>query len=257
MIAFIDVSGDPYALPEKSPWIVLNIVCIQKDYIYEITNKFHSLKRDILANEAIEIKSTDLVNKHTLSHPVLEKYRFLDRVVYECLDHPGCKHASIAFKNTGQNRRNNQGQTLPKHYQSALWKIESIARNWDGAKDAIVVIDNHAVRNVDRRLAFAFNNFLYRSKYSDELNHILPVPIFADSEMTPGIQLADIAAGIVRVHHIHNDETKANRDVWLNKIEEYYSTLLRRSLNAHIHGNTEYGFYVAKKEYLLYPAQDP
>ncbi len=255
MIAFIDVSGDPYALPEKSPWIVLNVVCIQKDYIYEITNKFHSLKRDILNNEAIEIKATDIVNKHTLSHPFLEKYRFLERVVYECMDHPGCKHASIAFQNTGQNQRGSQEQTLPKHYQSALWKIETIARNWDGAKDAIVVIDNHAVRSIDRRLAFAFNNFLYRSRHSDELTHILPVPIFADSEMTPGIQLADIAAGIVRVHQMHSEEPETGREPWLNKLEEYYNTLHRRSINAHIRSGTEYGFYVARKEYLLYSVQ--
>ncbi len=195
MIAFIDVSGDPYTTPEKSPWIVAHTICIRKRSIYDINATIHKLKRDILLNEFIEIKSTDLVNRSTLNHPHLEKYKFLDSVVYNCLDHCDCRHASVVFRNSGCNTKSDTNH-LPRHYVDSLWRIEAIARDWR-VGEILVVMDNNA-RKMDKHLAFAFNNYIYRSGGGNQLVNILPVPIFADSETTAGIQLADISAGIVR-----------------------------------------------------------
>ncbi len=197
MLAFIDVSGDPYGLPEKSFWIAAHVVCIRKRAIYDITASFHRLKRDILNNELIEIKSTDLVNKSTLNHPNLDKHRFLQSVVEQCIGHYDCKHAAVVFKNSGNNQMSRDNR-LPRHYIDCLWRIQAIAQEWR-INDVVVIIDNNA-RKIDRNLAFAFNNYIYRSNGGNMLDRILPVPLFADSETTAGLQLADISAGIIRVY---------------------------------------------------------
>lgn len=250
MMAFIDVSGDAYGKAGASPWIALNVIGIRKRSIYDITAAFYKLKKEILQNEYIEIKSTDLINKSTLAHPELNKAQFLDRLIYECMDHCDCLHASIAFKNTGENQKSDENH-LPKHYVDALWRIEAMARHWY-ADDAVVVIDNNA-RHTDRKLAFAFNNYLYKTRSGSSLMHILPVPIFADSETTAGIQLADIAAGIVRQYH-HKDIAHINfdeRDLFFSQLQKYYDVLKKRSIGKTIDKYFVSGFFEQEKEYLL------
>lgn len=97
MLAFIDVSGDPYSAPQHSPWIVAHAFCVQKRYIYDITANLHRLKKDILGKEFIEMKSTALINPSTLNHSDLDKTMFLQKVVDNCMDQFECRHASMNF----------------------------------------------------------------------------------------------------------------------------------------------------------------
>ncbi len=190
MLAFIDVSGDPYAKPEDSLWTAIHIVCIRKSAINDITVAMHRFKRDILNDEYKERKSTELINPSTLNHPDLQKAKYLQRIVEVCIDRTDCKHAAIVFKNYGNNKRKKdkgENYILPRHYRDALWRVEAIAENW-GIRDVVVIIDND-LRSTDKSLAFAFNNYLYRTEGGKSLGNILPVPIFADSETTAGLQL--------------------------------------------------------------------
>ena len=249
MLAFIDVSGDAYGLPSKSPWIAIHAVCIRKRSIYDITATLHKYKRDILANEYIEMKSTDLINKSTLIHPHLDKARFLQSIVVCCIDHADCKHAAIVFKNSGNNKKSEDNR-LPKHYIDALWRIEAIARTWR-VDDTVVVIDNNA-RKTDRNLAIAFNNYIYRSNGGNQLTHILPVPIFADSETTAGLQLADISAGIVRDFYFNYlDAGKTPCSSFEEKIIEYYSRIKARSIDTRIGNYSINGIFSPQNEYNL------
>lgn len=229
MLAFIDVSGDPFTAPDKAPWICIHCVCIRERSLDDINRTVFKLKRDILGNELIEIKSTDLINRSTLSHPDLNKFRFLDGLVECCVDHCDCSHASIVFKNTGENRRSDE-QHLPVHYRDILWRIESICRRTH-EESAIVIIDNNK-RKLDRALAFAFNNYLYRSQGAGELNRILAVPIFADSETTTGLQLADISAGIVRQYYangLHAKERSEEDTPYFKNLRKYFEIIKNRT----------------------------
>ena len=248
MLAFIDVSGDPYSLPDKSSWIALNIVGIRKRAIYDITAAFYKFKKDILQNEYIEIKSTDLINKSTLTHTELRKYEFLERVMYDCMDNCDVLHASISFKNSGNNQKSNEDH-LPKHYVDALWRVEAMARYWH-VNDVLVCIDNNT-RHIDKKLAFAFNNYLYKTRSGSVLQNILPVPIFADSETTAGLQLADIAAGIVRQYKINMLDEKEDDKIGLyeSRLKNLYSILRERSIERTIGSYTVRGFFTPEKVY--------
>ncbi|MCL2153877.1 MAG: DUF3800 domain-containing protein [Oscillospiraceae bacterium] len=247
MLAFIDISGDPYSMPEKSPWIATHIICIRKRSIYDITAALFRNKRDILANEYMEMKSTDFVNKSTLDHPFLDKAKFLQIIMEQCIDHADCRHASIVFSNTGKNKKSDDNR-LPKNYIDALWRIEVIAREWH-VDDIIVVIDNNA-RKTDRNLAFAFNNYIYRSSGGNQLKHILPVPIFADSETTAGLQLADISAGIMRNYHLHSlGGIQTPSSMFHKKLIEYHSIIKARSIDKRIGGYNVSGIFCAHNDY--------
>ncbi len=249
MLAFIDVSGDPYGNPIKSPWIAIHITCIRKRSIYDITASLHRHKRDILANEYIEMKSTDLINKSTLTHPQLDKSQFLQKTVEQCINHSDCKHASVIFKNSGNNIKTKDNR-LPKHYVDALWRVESIAREW-GVIDTVVVIDNNA-RKIDRSLAIAFNNYIYRNNGGNQLTSVLPVPIFADSETTAGLQLADICAGIMRNYYLHSSDNALVDSIFYEKLKEYHEIIKARSVNRRIGTFNVRGIYVPTGDYNIF-----
>ena len=249
MLAFVDVSGDPYDKPERSPWVAVHIICIRKRAVYDMTAAFYRYKKEILLNEYIELKSTDLINKSTLNHQNLEKVRFLQATIENCIDHVDCMHAGIIFRNTGANKKSDDNR-LPKHYIDALWRIEVIAREWK-AKDIVVVIDNNA-RKTDKHLAFAFNNYIYRSSGGSQLQRILPVPIFADSETTAGLQLADISAGIMRNYYLHELNTVKEVDsVFHQKLVEYHTVIKARSIDRRIGSYSVNGIYCPPNEYFL------
>lgn len=250
MLAFIDVSGDPYSAPKKSPWIAISTVCIRKRSVYDITATLHGLKKYILTNEYIELKSTDLVNKSTLNNPGLDKAKYLQAVVERCLDHVDCKHAALVFNNCGENQKSDENR-LPKHYIDSLWRIEAIAREWR-AQDVLVIIDNNA-RKTDKHLAFAFNNYIYRSMGGDNLSHILPVPLFADSETTAGLQLADISAGIIRNYYANslNLQESSLSSLFCEKLKGYYDIIKARSIDRRIAGFSINGIFSPPKTYRI------
>jgi hypothetical protein len=193
------------------------------------------------------MKSTDLINKSTLNHPHLDKAEFLQAVMDQCIDHVDCKHAAIIFKNSGNNKKSDDNR-LPKHYIDALWRIEAIARTW-GVNDIVAVIDNNA-RKTDKRLAIAFNNYIYRSNGGNQLAHILPAPIFADSETAAGLQLADISAGIMRNYFLHSLDTgNVPRSMFEEKIREYYSLIKARSIDSRIGNFSVNGIFSPSNEY--------
>jgi len=249
MLAFIDVSGDPYSLPSKSPWIAIHTICIKKRSVYDITAKLHRYKRDILSNEYIEMKSTDLINKSTLNHANLDKAKFLQTIVEQCIDHVDCKHSALVFRNSGNNQKSDDNR-LPKHYIDALWRVEAIARSWK-ANDIVVVIDNNK-RKTDKHLAIAFNNYIYRSSGGNQLTHILPAPIFADSETTAGLQLADISAGIMRNYYLHSLNTGVKpSSAFEEKLIEFYSLIKARSIDTRIGGYSVNGIFSPTNDYNL------
>lgn len=253
MVAFIDVSGNPYDNQNNSAWVAAHAICIRKRAIYELTATLHRLKRDILNNEFIELKSTDLVNKSTLNHPHLDKYRFLQSVIDHCINHDDCRHASVIFRSNVLNKKSDTSR-LPHHYIDLLWRVEAIARDFGRAEtETVVIIDDTAPRT-DKHLALAYNNYLYRSRGGDHLTKILPIPIFSDSETTAGLQLADIAAGVMRNYYtygLHNISQENATTSFDQKVNEYHKLIEARSINKRVERYNVKGIFIADQKYTI------
>ncbi len=247
MFAFIDISGSFMDSPEKEPYIVASAVCIRQHLIGEITRVLHNFKRDILLNETLEYHANSFINKSTLSHPELNKHEFNDRVFERCFATGDCHCFAVIIPN--QNIRPSfQTDHLSKHYIYLLQRIQKLAEEYQRPK-AIVAIDNEQ-RRVDKRVAYAFNNYLYRTADGIKMDRILEVPLFVDSEMTIGIQLADAAAGVIRLYHRHNlhlSPPASNKPDWINKLIDYYRILERSTRNY----KGLYGLYRCNPDFLL------
>ncbi|WP_298199094.1 hypothetical protein [Desulfosporosinus sp.] len=86
MLSFIDISGHFFSNTDQEKYIVAGAVTIRKRMIAEITRTMHNLKRDILGNETLEIKSTSFLNRDTLNEPSKNKYKFIQNVFEQCIN---------------------------------------------------------------------------------------------------------------------------------------------------------------------------
>jgi hypothetical protein len=141
---------------------------------------------------------------------------------------------------------------LPKHYKLLIKRIEYFCENYNHEK-AILVFDGINQKD-DYRIAKCITNFLFMSKFGKEFNHILEMPFFVSSEVTPAIQISDIFAGIIR-HYYENKLDSANQsenpepfEAWL---EILFSQIKSKTENIKRASSDfiEYGFYKMGKNF--------
>ncbi|MCI9327706.1 MAG: DUF3800 domain-containing protein [Lachnospiraceae bacterium] len=67
--------------------------------------------------------------------------------------------------------------------------------------------------------------FLFRTDFGRSFRHILEMPLFVSSSVTPAIQFADIFAGIVR-HYYENKldmkEPESDFHLWIDSLFKSY-----------------------------------
>lgn len=67
-----------------------------------------------------------------------------------------------------------------------------------------MMIFDEVHEDIDRKIAEAITGFLFKTKFGRSFHHILEMPLFVSSAVTPAVQFADIFAGIVR-HYYENE----------------------------------------------------
>lgn len=87
--------------------------------------------------------------------------------------------------------------------------------------------------------------FLFKTKFGRSLHHILEMPLFVSSAVTPAVQFADIFAGIVR-HYYENEPDQKEPET---EFQEWLIELFTK-----LHNLTENNF-IPKSHYLEYGFQ--
>ncbi len=82
----------------------------------------------------------------------------------------------------------------------------------------------------DRKIADALTGFLFKTELGRSFEHILEMPLFVSSSVTPSIQISDIYAGITR--HYYEERLDFHEP-----ISEYQKWI--NSLYIRIHSRTE------------------
>ena len=71
-------------------------------------------------------------------------------------------------------------------------------------------------------------------------------PFFVDSKFTPGIQVADMVAGVIRIYHERRlNEGVPDVDEFLSAINRRYEAIRRKSMNLSLPATAQplYGIY--------------
>ncbi len=217
MLVFIDESGHPHPNDAASRPVVA-AVCISDRDSRKISGRIHVLKRDILGFERMELKGRNLINRPTFRRKP-EFNQFLEEFFSALLNLPITIFAVImespfSIPSANEDR-------LPNRYRYLVQRVELLAEQQD--EMATIMFDGQP--NLFGGVGWQFNGFLYRSDEGRACTHITDAPSFVDSKTSTGIQIADLAASVIRLYHeadIHRSVPQAS-DHFGNYIRFYPS----------------------------------
>lgn len=238
MLTFIDESGYPRPTdPTKNP--VLVAVCMQENDIRAITNHIYKLK-DSLYGKQDEIKSTKLIREATISKNRTINKAFTDGMV-GILDMYNIATFAVIMDRPDDVIITPEHH-LPRQYYLLQKKIEFYCAFHKLDKALMIFDEIH--EDADRKIADAMTGFYFKTNLGRSFNHILEMPLFVSSAVTPSVQLADIYAGIIR-HYYENslDSHKPESDfqLWINTL---FDKIYSHTENNRVPGTNylEYGF---------------
>lgn len=193
MLIFIDESGHPHP-NDAATRPVVTAVCISDRDSRMISGRIHALKRDILGFERMELKGRNLINRPTFRRKP-EYNQFLEEFFSAVLNLPITIFAVIMenpfYVSAAEVDR------LPNRYRYLVQRIELLAEQRD--EMATIMFDGQP--NLFGGVGWQFNGFLYRSDEGRACTHITDAPSFVDSKTSTGIQIADLAASVIRIYH--------------------------------------------------------
>lgn len=136
---------------------------------------------------------------------------------------------------------------LPPEYVVLLERVDHLVREIDDQK-AVLVFDNMIFVNNNADLARRVTHFLFAVDRGKQVApSVLDAVLFVGSHITPGVQLADLIAGVVRLYH---DRGLAGIrlpsdpfDLWVKQLYCLAKSKSRDFFN-NARQHLDYGFYV-------------
>jgi hypothetical protein len=138
------------------------------------------------------------------------------------------------------------------------WLLERIDRFMEREHPqhfAIPIFDGQDPRS-NEKLSRCFTSFMARSRAGRAMAHVVPSPLFVDSTLTPGIQIADMCAYVLRIAYESNlfqDSSVSNP--YLATIKRFAAVVREKTVNyARDDGGTWYGIATVSASRFLYEA---
>ena len=222
MLVFIDESGNPHPKDSVTRPVCV-AVCINEQDVRFISGRMHSLKRSLIRKEDFEFKAKKLLSRSTFRRK------------------PECRELVEAFFDLVRNLPLNifavimerpeevpvtETIYLPNQFRYLLQRCDLMAQE---TKDMITILFDGDCQAFGG-LSLKFNSFLYRSNEGRSMSTVTEAPFFVDSRVTCGIQIADMAAGAIRLF----EENRLFQGVpsggsFLSAIRRYYSILEQKT----------------------------
>jgi hypothetical protein len=229
MLVFFDESGQPHPHDSCTRPVVVSI-CVNKQDGRAISSQLYSLKRN-LGTPDIELKGVNLItrrvferrsNEWELVESFFDICRSLPFVLFAVvMEHP---NQMPVFFEPGKE------SFLPNQYRYLLQRINQHA-NGQNTK-AILLFDGEGPTLLGGTLPKRFESFLYRSLEGQSFSSICEAPFFVDSQITQGIQIADMTASVIRHYQENNlNQGFATGDRFLSAITRFYGIIRNKTID--------------------------
>lgn len=200
MLFFIDESGSPHPNDSsKRPVIVAIGFPIARSR--ELARQIFNLKREVLRQTdpwlEEKCKAHAVFNRRT-HRRVRAKWEYLEGVFELAVNFPVVTMAIVMEHPTVLPMSN--PSVLPYHWSCLLQRINRYLVTEAGNPNGLLVMDSRDSKS-DTVLSVQISNFLFRSETGRRLSNIVETPLFVDSRITPGIQIADYFASCLRQYH--------------------------------------------------------
>lgn len=197
MLIFVDESYRK--AEEQNAKSTFSAVLIEEKRYRELDKKLFELKRVFWRVENaydFELKGRELLNERAISLP--KNREFTSQLIFPCKEVGSVVFAVVQH---GTLTLASQSNRLPNLYRALLWRVNTFMQEKFPDDRATFFFDgiDHAT---NRKVAISFNNFMHRHHWGRAYQHVPPTPFFCDSEVSPGIQLADLLAYCVNERYV-------------------------------------------------------
>jgi hypothetical protein len=231
MLVFIDESGLPHPKDDATHPVLL-AVCLKEANMRLLERRLFSLRRTHLAEltltreeqegKAVEFLSrravTKIVAKREYVESLFEFLRELDLSVFAIvMDRP----TQVPWVGT---------ETLSTQYRWLLERVERHMENTYPNYFAVPVFDNRAPSQ-DRMFSQSYTGYMALNQYGKSMTHIMPSPLFADSALTPGIQVADLFAYALRMNEEQELFKTAQKDPYFSALRRYANIVKSKTVD--------------------------
>ena len=251
MLVFIDESGHPHP-NDSTQNPVLLAVCIHEDDIKSITNKIYKLKDQYYGKQS-EIKSTKLIRKATIVNNRTNNKAYVEGMI-DIVSSYDCAVFAVIMDKPSEEIVTPENH-LPKQYYLLMKKIEYYSARHHLRKSMLIYDEIH--EEADKKIAEATIGFFFKTKLGRTFNHILEMPLFVSSSVTPTIQFADIFAGVVRHYYEEKLDEHEPEDSFQEWISELFEKIVSLTENNKIPNKSfiEFGFQKMGDNF-SYPVSD-
>lgn len=150
-------------------------------------------------------------------------------------------------------------ETLPGHipiqYRFLLERAHFLLNEQEDPSDmAILIFDGDGTAFMSGGLGPGISRYLFRSQQGQSFSNILTTPLFVDSVITPGIQLADMVAGCIRHYQekqLYNQNSAS--DTFSSAIKRFYKFIEEKTIDFETEDRPLFGLYRLPEHYLYKP----
>lgn len=251
MLTFIDESGYPRPTDSTKNPVLLG-VCIHEYDIKPITNQIYKLK-DTIYGKQDEIKSTKLIREATILKNRTKNKSYVESMIKIISSYDAAVFAVIMDK--PDEPVIVPEHHLPRQYYLLLKKVEFFCKHHQYGKAMLIFDEIH--EDADRKIAEAITGFLFKTDFGRSFQHILEMPLFVSSAVTPAIQFADIFASIIRHYYENELDQKAPETEFQKWIADLFQKLYKLTENNYTPNfhYIEYGFQKMGKNF-VYPVNE-
>ena len=202
MLAFIDESGQPHP-NDPNAYSTLVALCMHQADHRELSRQLFGAKRALLGRDApYDLKAVEVLNERTfLRQP--DKWELAEQC-FELFSRVALTAFAIVMPRPSR-PPDIELDRLPHQHIFLLQRINALAR--ERREQAVLIYDGQGMNIQGRNLSACISNYIFRvAMPNEQMGHILDTAFFVDSRVTPGIQVADLAAGALRLREQHRLE---------------------------------------------------
>lgn len=197
--------------PGATPVFTLTSIALPLNEWRTFDRKYNNLKRhffpEILERkgrkEDIEIKGNDLTSPRNKESS--RRQKFLERV-FHLLKSFDAKIFAVTFVKDKDNPISSRSM-YTHGFQILLERFNKFVETSGKFDSGIIICDSRAGaikgQGLDKEVAKSFQSYIFGNEKGKSFTFIQEAPLFADSKITVGLQLADIISSVIYTNHYH------------------------------------------------------